>query len=198
MSTLFERAVEATGTGYLALETELRRVAPLQGPDRDAIRAGLGHGDPMARLLAAVLLDWSGSRGGDFDGALAYLDRLPGKLSRTAMGTPSPTGTESYLTLHFGGRVADLLAVRLVKEESWPSWKALAVVFYLARHKQVDTTPALIRFAIETPVAEWRQLAIDAIREMGDPALTAKVAGEMARARTMKHPVPAEVRALGD
>ena len=194
----FERALEATGPDYLRDALDLRQAAPLAPALNARLLQASADGEPIARLLARVVLDWSSPKRADFEAALDYLDGLPGKLARTAMGKPSPTGTESYLTLHFGDRVADLLALRLIKQDAWPEWKVRAVVFYLTTHRRPSATVALIRFAIETPDGESRELAVAGIHAVGDPALRVLLADELARARRLRRPVPNEVRALAE
>jgi hypothetical protein len=198
VSATFDRTLEAAGPDYLRGELDLRQAAPLDPALNQRMREVSAHGEPIARLLAQVVLDWGGAKRADFDAALAYLDRLPGKLARTAMGKPSPTGTESYLTLHFADRVAELLALRLIKEDAWPPWKTRAVIFYLTAHRLPSTTTALIRFAIETADAESRDLAIAGVRAIGDPTQATQVAAEAARAQRLQRPLPPEVRALAN
>jgi hypothetical protein len=197
MSTNFELAVEKTGRDYLQLELDLRGSAQLDAVEGESLRkAARSHPDPVARLVAKVVLDWAGPRGGDFKAALDYLALLPIKLAPTAMGTPSPMGTESYLSHHFADRVAELLALRLVKEEGWPHWKVVAIIFYLKEQKVPSTTAALIRLAIETPDPGWRGFALEAIREIDDRELGPKLTFEIARAHRSKRAVPSEVAAL--
>lgn len=198
MSTRFDLAVESVGHAYLELESALRQAARSGSADVESVRGNLAHADPIARLLAKVILDWAGPRENDFTLALDYLDKLPVELARTVLGTPSPSGTESYLTLHFGNRLAELLALRLVKEQGWPQWKVGAVIYYLKEHKVPSTTSALIRFAIGTGNQEWRAFAIQAIREIKDQDVAAKLAFEVTRARALGQTVPPEIRALGN
>jgi hypothetical protein len=198
VSAAFDRTLEAAGPDYLRGELDLRQAAPLDPALNQRLRQVSAHGEPIARLLAQVVLDWGGPKRADFNAALDYLDRLPGKLARTAMGKPSPTGTESYLTLHFADRVAELLALRLIKEDAWPPWKARAVIFYVTAHRPPSTTTALIRFAIETPDTESRGLAIAGVRAIDDPTRATQVAAEIARAQRLQRPVPPDVRALAN
>lgn len=198
MDAVFNLAMEKSGREYLEFEFDLRRRAHLGSAEIESLGRNLAHPDPVARLLTKVILDWSGPRENDFKLALAYLDQLPIKLGRTAMGAPSPTGTESYLTLHFADRVAELLALRLVKEEGWPHWKVVAVILYLKAHKVPSTTSALIRFGIDTTNAEWREFALEAIHEIKDPELGAKLTFEFTRAKRLERMVPAEIKALAN
>jgi hypothetical protein len=196
MNTTFDLAVEKTGPEYLGLEADLRRSARSGSQELESIRKHLTSPDPLVRLLATVLLDWAGAKESDFKSALEYLERLPVETRKTIVRVPSPTGTESYLTLRFGDRVTELLALRLVKEQDWPQWKVLAVIFYLKAHKVPSTTSALIRFAITTTNDKWRGFALEALREIKDPELSAKLAIEVTRARKLEQPVPADVRTL--
>jgi hypothetical protein len=199
MNTTFDLALESSGQPYLNFELDLRREAQVDPSRADVLRKyAASYPDPIARLLAQVVLDWVGPKESDLKAALAYLDYAPVKLKPTAKGFPSPMGVESYLTLHFGDRVAELLALRLVKEAGWRHWKVVAIIFYLKAHKRSSTTSALLRFAIETEVADWRKFALEAIHEIHDPDLAAKLAFETARARKRGHAVPAEVKALHD
>jgi hypothetical protein len=197
--TNFDLAVEKCGREYLELELDLRRSSQIDPLEAEELRkAAISHPDPIARLIARVVLDWAGPKAKDFKAVLDYLDELPIKLSRTAMGFPSPTGTESYLTFHFADRVAELLALRLVKQEGWDQWQVDAIVFYLKKHKVPSTTSPLIRLTIETSDNEWREFALEAIRKIHDPDLGAKLAFEIARAKKLKRLVPVAVRALAD
>jgi hypothetical protein len=197
MSITFERAAEASGGEFLQLELDLRASSQLDRTESERLRkAALSHVDPVGRLLARVILDWAGPREKDFKSALDYLEQAPIKLAPTAAGLPSAMGIEGYLTLHFADRVAELLAVRLVKEDGWPQWKVVGIIFYLKAHKVLSTTSALIRFAIETQEAEWRRFALQTIREINDPKLGPKLAFEIARAKKLKRPLPVDVKTL--
>jgi hypothetical protein len=199
MNRNFDLALRTSGQPYSNLELDLRQHAQVDASAAEALRkAALSHLDPIARLLARVILDWAEPKGADFKAALDYLEYAPIRLKRTAAGFPSPMGVESYLTRHFADRVAELLALRLVKESGWPRWKVGAIIFYLQAHKLVSTTSALVRFAIETDEADWRKFAVDAIREIQDPDLGAKLAFEIARARKLRRSVPADVGQLVD
>jgi hypothetical protein len=105
-------------------------------------------------------------------------------------------GIAAYLSKHFKGRVADILAVRLVKGTDWPEWSVLGVLFYLWKQKQASATAALIRFAIETPKEKWRRAAVKAIQAAADPDLQAKLAWERRRLREQEKLLPPALRDL--
>lgn len=199
MNHEFELAVESSGQPYLNLELDLRHDAQVDASQAERLRRlAVSHPDGVARLLAQVVLDWARPKGTDFKAALDYLDYIPKRFERTAIGYPPPIGVESYLTEHFGDRVVELLALRLVKETGWRHWKIAAITLYLQAHRVFSTTSALLRFAIETDETHWREFALEAVREIRDPELDAKLAFEIARARKRGRAVPPGVRSLTD
>jgi hypothetical protein len=197
MNQDFDLAVESSGQPYLNFELDLRRDAQVDPSQAERLRKlAASHRDRVARLLAQVVLDWASPKGTDFKAALDYLDYIPNRFKRTAIGYPPPIGVEAHLTEQFGDRVAELLALRLVKQAGWAHWKIAAITLYLKAHRLFTTTSALLRFAIETDEAHWRELALEAIHEIHDPELDEKLAFEIARARIRGRTVPAEVRSL--
>jgi len=196
MKTNFEQALQSFGAEYVRLELDMSR-APLDPGDAAWLKEQQGSRDPAASLLATVVLNRAGPRRDDYKQALDYLEQLPAKFVGTVMRKPSGVGVEGYLTLHFEGRLAELLALRLIKEPEWPHWEVVAAILYLQTHKVPATTGALIRFAIEAPSDQQRKLAIDAIHAIGDPELPAKLMYELARAKSLSRRVPEEVRGLG-
>jgi hypothetical protein len=193
METLFEKASASRGLEYLRQEMELRQ----QGQAAEAVlRDSLQRRDPIDRLLAQVLLNWTGAQGADYQAALDYLDYLPARLARTPITSPSPSGIAAYLRLHFESRVADLLALRLVKGSDWPRWRMMGVLFYLEERKLPATTEALIRFAEEARDPEWASKAVQVIRAVEDPELRAKIAAERKRAEAVGRPFPSALAAL--
>ena len=197
MKTKFEHALQTSGAEYVGLELDLSRATPLDPADAAWLKEQQASRDPAASLLATVALNRAGPLRDDYKQAFEYLERLPAKMAKTVIGSPSGVGVEGYLTLHFEGRLAELLALRLIKEPEWPHWEVVAAILYLQTHKVSATTGALIRFAIEAPSDQQRKLAIDAIHAIGDPELGAKLTYELARAKSLNLRVPAEVRGLG-
>ncbi len=199
MTSNLDLALAASGQRYLNLELDLRHEERGEPARSQAFRdAATSHTDPIGRLLAQVVLDWGGSRTEDYKAALAFLDYIPLRFKRTALGFPRPSGVEWYLTEHFANRVVELLALRLVQDAGWPNWKVVGIISYLETHKKPSTTAALIRFAIETKQDEWRQFALEAIRAFNDPDLQEKVMFEIARARKHGLTVPRTVSELVD
>lgn len=199
MNQDFDLALESSGQPYLNFELDLRNVAQADAAQAEWLRQqAASHPDRVARLLAQVVLDWGGSKRTEFKAAIDYLDHVHARFNKTAIGYPPPIGVTHYLTEHFGDRVAELLALRLVKQTVWPRWRVAAITLYLQAHRVFTTTSALLRFAIETDGTQWRELAIEAIREIHDPEIDAKLAFEIARARKRGLAVPTEVRMLTD
>ena len=179
MDVLFEQAVISKGADYLAAEQGLRTQP---GAAEPVLRRNLANPDGMARMLAEVLLAWTGNMAREYQQTLDYLDYLPARLARTPISSPSPTGIAGYLNKHFDGRVAEFLALRLLKSPDWPRWRVLGVLFYLKDQKLPSTTAALIRYAAETANQEFAASAVEAIRSIPDPDLRKKIAAERRRA----------------
>jgi len=187
MDPLFERAVVSSGAEYLQAEEALRN----RGPGAEAVlRDNLQNPDPVARLIADVLLGWNGARAAEYEEVLTFLDDIPGKVSQTPIKVASPTGVAGTLTHNYGGRVASLLMLRLLKSPDWPRWRALAVLFYLEEQKLPALTAALIRFVVEIDNPDWSQTALQVLRATDDPGLRAKIAAERERARLLEKPFP--------
>jgi len=178
MEKHFDTAVLAQGPDYLRSEAAL-----LGGGEaaRNTLQAHLNDVDPMARLLAGLLLAWQQARPSAHQAALDYLDKIGPALARTAVGGPSPTGVANELTLRFGASAVDLLAVRLIKSPEWPRWRTFGVLLYLAQHKLALATAPLLRLAVETDDEEARELALETVRATVDPELAVKVAAEERR-----------------
>jgi hypothetical protein len=192
----FNQALAAQGVQYLALENKLRdEIVP--DPQKAAQElAHLANNEPIAQLMATVLLGWVGKDKSDFFEALDYLEKIGPKMSRSAIGYPPPLGVADRLAALFRDRVAELLALRLVKQEDWPHWRIEGVLQYLQECKKATTTSALLRFAMEAKDDEWRSDAIAAVKAIGDPDLAAKLTYEKARQRTFGRPIPDEFHGL--
>ena len=194
MDEIFRRAVQQAGQDYVDAEREL-----LQGGAAAVVtlRAQLtGNRDPLARLVAECVLDQIEGRKPEYAEAMAYIDGLPLKLARTPITSPSPTGIASYLTKHYGDRVAPYLALRLVKGTDWPRWKVNGVLFYLRDQRVPATSFPLLRFAVETGVDEWRGTAVEALRNIEDPGLRAKIEAERQRLQRERRTLPEPIAEL--
>lgn len=192
METLFEEARVNSGDAYLTAERKLREAGPAAIP---TLRANFQHSDYVARLIAKCLLDAIEGRSAECKAALDYLDFIPKRLAKTPVGSPPPVGVAAELTDRFGARVAECLALRLVKSPDWPSWKSEGVLLYLSEHKVPSTIAPLIRFAVETPREPWRKIATEAIKAANDPDRTSKIAAERHLAEQQNKDFP---KALSD
>jgi hypothetical protein len=192
IETLIHTAVNATGSAYFEAEHALRSATagtnPAQLPSLDA--------DPVADLILEVLQQWRQAEGVEFARALDYLDTLPARLALTPITRPSPSGIASYLSLHFGPRVANLLAVHLIKQTDWPYWRTSGVLLYLRQQTGPSITPALIRFVGQTQDKEWLASVMASIRAANDPALRHRILAEERFATRRGLGMPAALRAL--
>lgn len=189
----FASAAVSTGTSYLGHEVALR----LGGqPAIDVLGRHLKDSDPIVRLLARVLLPWARGRKAEYDLALAHLDNLPTYLASTPAGQPRPSMVRTYLTEEHGPRLAELIALRLVKEASPRKWRVLGFVLYLGDQRVHSTSEALIRFAAETQDETWRSFAVKALASYGDPNLPRKIRAEANQARAAGRDLPSDLKAL--
>lgn len=191
MDPLFETAVASVGPEYLRAEQALRARGPAIA---SILREPLDGDDPVAQLLARVLLAWSGERRQEYDDVLEFLDYVPRRLVSTPLGAPSPVGIAGTLEDNYGDRVADLLLLRLLKTPDWPRWQVLAVLFYLESQKLPQLTAPLVRYVLAGREPEYTAKAIEVLRVTDDPGLPDKLAAE--RRRRGDRPLPPELAAL--
>lgn len=189
MNAAFDKAVVSHGQDYFEVE---RLLLAGGATAQAALRDNLDHADPIGQLIAGQLLARMEGCAPDVEPALAYLDGLPNRLARTPIPSPSPLGVAAYLGQHFRGRVADYLALRLVKATEDPHWRVMGVLFYVEQQALPSTTSALLRFAARTGNKEWQQQAIAAIQAIDDPGLQAKLSTErhMAELQNRDFPEP--------
>jgi hypothetical protein len=193
MDAAFRTASTETGEDYLEAERELRD----GGSEAQAIlNAKRLNPDPVVSLLARVLLNWAGKNGPDYNAALEYLDKLPGLIARTPAPKPSPSGAAEHLDYNFKGRVADMLALRLIKEPDWPRWRVAAVLLYLEDHPDKATVGSLVRYAVEIDNEEYREFAIDALKPARGPDLDKALDAETLRLKALNKELPGELAEL--
>jgi hypothetical protein len=190
---LLRRALAAEDEAYLTAERALR-----EAPERaDVLGEALGDPDPVARLLAGVALEWGEAEDHPFGSALRRLDDLERRFARTAARTPPVQFVVDELSARYGGRLAELLALRLVKQPEQAPWRVMASLGYLERHPTPAVTEALIRFAARATSPKLQQAAARVLAGLGDPALPRKLAAERARLASQGIPIPAALAALG-
>lgn len=193
MHAVFRTAGKSTGEAYLEAERELRDGG---AQAESTLRANRLNPDPMAALLARVLLNWAGEKGSDYDAALEYLDKLPARIAPTPLTTPSPSGVASYLEQEFEDRVADMLTLRLFKEPDWPRWRVIGVLLYLKDHPDKSTAGTILRYAAEAENDEYREFAADALKPSRGADLDVLIDAERQRVENMGKVFPNELAAL--
>ena len=197
MENLFERARITTGSDYVQAERQLRRLVTAgDAQTLAAIKQGALLPDPLAPLLAEVLLAAAGPSAKDYDDLEQLLVNLPATMARTALGKPMPDVFRRMVTEGYGNRATKFLALRLVKQPEWPDWLVSGVLLYLREHKDPATTAAIIRFAAVTPAPHRREWAREALAAIGDPALAARLDGAQRWAEANKLPFPPELRGI--
>lgn len=175
MENLIDSLLLVTGQEYLNKETLLR-----QGGNQaiSALKARLHDKDTFTTFYANTIINWMEGRSPNNDAALLHLDRLPAKLAKTPIITPSPSGTAAYLNLHFQSSVTDILAVHLIKLPDLPYWRTAAVLLYLEEQKSQKVTDVLLRFISKTIDDDFKNIAIATIDKTNDPLLDAKILQE--------------------
>jgi len=94
---------------------------------------------------------------------------------------PAPESVAYVLDQRFGSRIADFLALRLVKEPSWPRGRVTGALSYLEQQKLPSTVPALLRFITETENDEARGYVVETIKAIAGPQLRSRVLIERER-----------------
>ena len=190
MDSVVAEAGASSGQEYLDLEERIRGGGE---PSIAALRRHLADPDPVQQLMARVLLAWMEGRP-ECPAALEFLDNLAARLAKTPVGNPPPIGVASELADRFGPRAAECLALRLVKDTSWPHWRVMGVIFYLRDQKVPATTSALIRFGATTTNPEWQNGTVDAIKAIKDPEVSRKVDLERQRLAAQRKDLPEPLR----
>jgi hypothetical protein len=193
METLVDKALNGRGREYFEAERAYRLAGDLSALPQAPSAANM---DPLSTLILQVLRQWKQPEAKEFDQALEYLDTLPSRIAKTPITSPSPSGIAGYLSMHFGWRVADLMAVHLIKQTDWPQWRVSGVLLYLREQARPSITAALIRFASETQDKRWIAVALETIRAAKDPDLPAKVYAEERHAAKESRPLPPALKEL--
>jgi hypothetical protein len=197
MDKLFNKAVVSSGSNYVECERQL-----LAADDSvvTTLQANLRNPDPIARLLAQVLLDGRKGRADEYKRAWEYLEWLLKRSPVTEGGPPPPAMLANSLASAFENRAADFLALRLVKtdKENLPDWLRQGMILYLQQQKLPSATIALLRFGVETKDERLRDYAIDAIRSIHDPELPKKLEVEREYAKKQDLKWPSALETLQD
>ena len=193
MDEVVAQAAASSGRAYVALEEQLRAGGQ---EATDPLRRRLADPDPVNQLMARVLLAWIAGQAPECSEALEYLQALERRLAKTPVGSPPPVAVATELDDRFGPRVAECLALRLVKELDWPHWRVMGVLFYLRDQQVAETTSALLRFGTLTSNDAWRQAAVEAIQAIQDPDLRRKLDLERQRLTAAGQSLPAALEVL--
>ncbi|MBG0564858.1 hypothetical protein [Actinoplanes aureus] len=188
--TLFAKALAGEDEAYLRAEAGLRESA-----DAEVLESNLSADDPIARLMAHVMLDWADADPG-FEGADRYLDVVEHWFADTIVRTPPVDGVVENLTAKFGGRLGEFLALRLVKVPTTPAWRAQVALSYLERHPTPAATDALIRYASLTSVPALQGAVARVVTKFRDPALARKVSAERDRLAREGRGLPSALTSL--
>ena len=193
LEALFERAVVSEDEAYERVEARIRQAGAEAAP---VLRQNLDHTDPVGQLTARVLLEWTEAASDDYVKAAQYLELLPGRFVGTVVQAPPVRGVLHNLNARFGSRLAEFLALRLVKQSQPANWEVLTSLAYLDQHKNPAVTEALIRFAVRAARPNWQQMAARVLKNLGDPALAARLAAERQRLAQAGRSLPPSLLSL--
>ncbi len=194
MDKLFDKALVAYDKEYLDVEHML-----LNGGQAavSTLQKQTQNSDPIACLMAGTLLERIRGQAPEQQNVVDYLDYIPKRLARTPLGKPSPQGVANDLNERFADGAVNFLALRLVKQRKWPSWKVMGILFYLKSNNKPSIHSALIRFATETNNEEWQKLVIEILQIENDKeSLKKKVKYEKTRLENMKQKFPDILKVL--
>jgi hypothetical protein len=190
---VFQAAVDAEGDEYLAAEAALLA----SGPPSEALQPALEQEDPIARLVAGVLLEAAESDTQPFEAAEQYLGSAERWFAGTIVATPPVRGVVANLTATFGGRLGEYLALRLVKVPAAPPWRQQTALAYLMRNPAPGATDAVLRYASAPTTAPGLQsMAAQVLASSGDAQLAAKVSAERDRLARSGASLPDPLAAL--
>lgn len=164
---LWAHVNRAMNREYLALEAQLMQggsVASRFLREQEAKEA-----DAFARFTASTIADWIDGKGAAYAPAMASLQDAANGIRKTPIGTLDPETVEVILTQVGAAGLTKFVALRLCKERAWQPWKVLGALYYLKRHKDPATLPALLKFAVETAAPAQLNAALAAIQEI-DPS----------------------------
>jgi hypothetical protein len=186
---VFAQALDAEDDAYLRAESRLR------GSGHAILEPQLANPDPVGRLLAGVLLEWAETEDPGFDKALQYLDLVERRFAGTVIGVPPVGPVVDNLSTTFGNRLAEFLALRLVKVPTMAEWRARTTLTYLQQHPTPAVTDALLRYAATAP-SPLQAAAVRGITLARDPILTSKIAAEQTRLAASGRSLPPAVAQL--
>jgi hypothetical protein len=192
----FDTAVDAEEAGYVEAEAALREAVRAEPEQRAAVAARLDDPDPMARLVASVVLsdaDLDESQAAQVE---AYLVEVERSYARTPALTPPIPAVVAELTARFGTQLGELLALRLAKGASTPPWREAVALGYLTRHPTPAATEALLRYAARATEPRLQTAAAQAVAASRDPDLRSKLAAETSRLAASGQALPATVTSM--
>lgn len=146
-NTLFQQAVDSYDKAYLDAENAIYA----QGDTaRQALLAKQGDTNltAFAGFVAATLADAMDGANKTYTELDAAITALAAQVKDTPLGTPPADIVSGTMSVH-SKELSDLLALHLVKETEWPSWRALGAIIYLGYYATSPVLPALEQFCAD-------------------------------------------------
>lgn len=169
---IFQAALHGSGNTFLTAEAELIQ----QGQPASGFLAGLGKRTNPWEQRLVELLQLRVAGHADFQACLEFFAQTEAQTAPTAQGEPVPEWVAAKLAQDFGGRVAPLLGIYLLKlEQLWPYWKTAGSLLYLERLPPREVSVFLLQFVLNGRSHQFRSMARKALLAKPDPGLLAEV-----------------------
>lgn len=170
---VFQAALHGSGQLFLAAEAEL--IQQFQ-PATNFLAGVSKSANPWEQRLVE-LLQQRVAGNADFRACLEFFEQTETATAPTAQGEPVPEWVAARLAQDFGGRVAPLLGIYLLKlEQLWPFWKTAGSLLYLQRLPAREAWVFQLEFVLKGHSEPFRGLARQALLAKADPTLSAEVA----------------------
>lgn len=159
---LLQNAVVAKGEDYLKAETGL-----LDGGEDVAtlLRQNVSDTNIVVRSIARNILGMKCGIMPENQNALKILENTSRHFKPTVTGYPPPSITSGNLRVSIGPRVAEFLALRLLKETVSDRRQALGIIQYLVDVKDPVAFDLLARFSQETKDEILKKQAIEVLQK---------------------------------
>ena len=168
----FQSAVENNGQAYLDAE---KAIVTFGDDAIPFLQDQIEEANPFVQLMIELLLQLI-SENEAFQTCLDFLLQIEQDTARTVVGGPIPEWLALKLEQDFGDLVSSLLGVHLVKlERIWPYWKTVGLILYLGELTGNASANALIEFIVVTPSDTYRELAAEALVNVGDADVLEKI-----------------------
>lgn len=150
LSELFADVTRLEGEEYL--EREARLTSAGQAAIAFLLDRSEHEVEPLRAFIANTLTEWISlpELWALYDRVMESLDLYEHKAEKSPLGSPRPDIVAREITIIAGARLTRMLALRMLKDRSWPSWKVRGVLAYLVDHHDAATLLPIQIYAATT------------------------------------------------